>query len=45
MYAFDSMWIDFDNQMTQMEDGMECYILSMMEEPMPFYVIEEELTR
>jgi hypothetical protein len=27
------MWLDFDNRMTKMEDGMECCVISAMIEP------------
>lgn len=28
------MWLDFDNRFTELEDGLECYIISAMYEPM-----------
>lgn len=39
-----SMWLDFDNKRTELEDGMECCIISPYIEPLPFSVIEEEMT-
>lgn len=38
-----SLWLDFDNKRTELEDGMECCIISPFIDPLPFSVIEEEM--
>lgn len=42
--AIGSTWLDFDNDHTKLDDGMECCIVSPFIEPLPFSVIEEEMT-
>ena len=37
-----ALWLDFENEYTKMEDGMECFIISAIIEPLPFTTIEEE---
>lgn len=40
--CYDSLWLDFENEYTKIEDGMECFIISTLIEPLPFATIEEE---
>ena len=37
-----ALWLDFENEYTKIEDGMECFIISTPIEPLPFTAIEEE---
>ncbi len=39
-----TLWLDFENKYTKLEDGMECCIISPFVDPMPFSVIDEEMT-
>lgn len=38
------LWLDFKNEHAKMEDGMECCIISPFVEPMPFSVMDEEMS-
>lgn len=38
------LWLDFENEHTRLEDGMECCIISPFMEPMPFSVIDKEMS-
>lgn len=38
------LWLDFENKHTRLEDGMECCIISPFVNPLPFSVIEEEMS-
>lgn len=31
------MWLDFENRLVKMEDGMECYIISALDDPISLY--------
>ncbi len=34
----DILWVDFEHELIEMEDGMECYIINMPEPPIPNYI-------
>ena len=36
MFEDGIMWIDFDNCLTKLDDGMECYVITSMYEPLSF---------
>lgn len=38
------LWLDFENENTRLEDGMECCIISPFVNPLPFSVIDEEMS-
>ena len=42
MTWYGALWLDFENEYTKIEDGMECFIISTPIEPLPFTAIEEE---
>jgi len=36
------MWLDFENRLVTMDDGMECYIVSALWDPIDLLLLEEE---
>jgi hypothetical protein len=37
----ESTWLDFDNRFTKLEDGMECYVIYSLFDPVQTYILDE----
>lgn len=37
-----ALWLDFENEYTKLDDGIECCVISTLISPLPFKTIEEE---
>lgn len=34
----DILWVDFEHELVELEDGMECYLINLPEPPIPTYI-------